>query len=66
MTATHGGDSTRPTAPALYLALELGWNSWTLAFAVELGQRRWLPTITARWLNTALCAIFLWPTPENW
>jgi transposase len=48
MTATHGSDSTGASAAVLYLALELGWNSWKLAFTVGLGQRPRLRTIPAR------------------
>ena len=32
MTATRIQDSTQRT-PVLYLAFELGWNEWKLAFA---------------------------------
>jgi transposase len=32
----------------LYLALELGWNSWTLAFTVGMGQKPRLRTVTGR------------------
>src|SRR4051812_46840370 len=51
MTATHGTDSTVATGPVLYLAFELGWNSWKLAFTVGLGQRPRLRTIAARCLH---------------
>jgi transposase len=32
----------------LYLALELGWNSWTLAFTVGMGQKPRLCTVAGR------------------
>jgi len=51
MTATHASDSTDAAAPVLYLAFELGWNSWKLAFTVGLGQKPRLRTIAARGLN---------------
>jgi hypothetical protein len=28
MSATHAFDPTTPRGPVLYLAFELGWNSW--------------------------------------
>jgi hypothetical protein len=37
MSATHMTHSTATAAPILYLALELGWNSWILAFTVGMG-----------------------------
>ncbi len=39
MTATHVVNSTVYPAPVLYLALELGWKTWKLAFTVGLGQK---------------------------
>jgi transposase len=51
MTATHGQNSTVPTAPVLYLALELGWNTWKLAFTIGRGQKPRLKTIGARNLD---------------
>ena len=48
MTATHQTDPTTSAAPVLYLALELGWNSWKLAFTTGLGQSPRLRTIPAR------------------
>jgi transposase len=52
MSATHAGQSNTTAAPVLYLALELSWNSWKLAFTVGLGQKARLRTIPAR--NTEL------------
>ena len=52
MSATHASQSHTTAAPKLYLALELSWNSWKLAFTVGLGQKARLRTIPAR--NTEL------------
>ena len=48
MTATHTQDSTVPTAPMLYLASELSWNTWKRAFTIGRGQKPRLRTIAAR------------------
>jgi transposase len=48
MTATHTSDATAAVAPVLCLALDLGWNSWKLAFSVGLGQKPRIKTIAAR------------------
>jgi transposase len=48
MAATHAIDSTATTAPVLYLALELGWRTWKLAFTVGAGQPPRIRTIPAR------------------
>ena len=34
MSATHPIDFTTTSAPVLYVAFELGWTSWKLAFTV--------------------------------
>jgi transposase len=52
MSATHATQSNTTAAPVLYVALELSWNSWKLAFTVGLGQKARLRTIPAR--NTDL------------
>jgi len=52
MSATHASQSNTTAAPVLYLALELSWNSWKLAFTVGHGQKARLRTIPAR--NTEL------------
>jgi transposase len=57
MTATHVTDSTAAAAPVLYLAFELGWTSWKLAFTVGAGQKPRLRSITARDLNTLVIEI---------
>jgi len=48
MSATHLSQSTATSAPVLYLAIELGWNSWTVAFTVGLGQRPRVRTVVGR------------------
>src|SRR6476469_2978631 len=48
MSATHSTDSTTATAPVLYLALELSWTSWKLAFTVGAGQKPRLRSTPAR------------------
>jgi len=48
MAATHKIQSTSAVEPVLYLALELGWNSWTLAFTVGMGQKPRLCTVAGR------------------
>ena len=48
MTATHSTNCTVSNAPVLYLALDLGWREWKLAFTTGLGQPPRLKTINAR------------------
>ena len=48
MSATHAIDPTTANAPVLYLALELSWTSWKLAFTVGAGQKPRLRSIPAR------------------
>jgi transposase len=51
MSATHDQNST-PAAPTkLYLAFELGWTSWNLAFTAAMAQKPRLRTIPARDLD---------------
>ena len=57
MTATHDQNSTLPTAPVLYFSLELGWNTWKLAFTVGAGQKPRVRTIRARNLEALLAEI---------
>jgi transposase len=51
MSATHVPDSTSAAVPTLYLAFELGWNSWNLASTVAMAQKPRLKTIRARDLD---------------
>ena len=48
MSATNATDSTTAAAPVLYMAFELGWTSWKLAFTVGAGQKPRLRSIAAR------------------
>lgn len=48
MSATHTTDSTTPSAPVLYLAFELSWNTWKLAFTIGAGQPPRIRSIPAR------------------
>jgi transposase len=57
MTATHEQNSTLPAAPVLYFSLELGWNTWKLAFSIGPGQKPRLRTIRARALDLLLAEI---------
>jgi len=57
MSATHVTDSTTMTAPALYLALELSWTTWKLAFTVGAGQKPRLRSIPARDTDALICEI---------
>lgn len=52
MSATHTHNSTPTSTPKLYLAFDLGWNSWTLAFTTAMAQKPRLKTIPARDLDT--------------
>jgi transposase len=54
MTATHTQNSTVPTAPVLYLALELGQNTWKRAFTVGAGQKPRIRSIAARDLHALM------------
>jgi transposase len=47
MSATHADDSTTRTGPVLYLALELGRNSWKLAFTIGAAQKPRLRSLAA-------------------
>jgi transposase len=48
MSATHDQNSTPTTFSKLYLAFELGWRSWNLAFTTGMAQKPRLRTIQAR------------------
>lgn len=48
MSATHTIQSTPTTAPVLYVAFELSWLTWKLAFSVGVGQPPRIRTIPAR------------------
>jgi hypothetical protein len=48
MTATHVIDSNTTSSPVLYLAFELGWNSWKLVITTGAAQKPRIRTIAAR------------------
>jgi transposase len=48
MSATHTIEFTMPAAPVLYVAFELSWSSWKLAFTVGAGQPARIRTVAAR------------------
>lgn len=51
MPATHDSHSTPTAAPTLYLAFELGWSTWNLAFTTGMAQKPRLRSMTARSLE---------------
>jgi transposase len=57
MSATHATQSTTPQAPVLYLALELSWKTWKLAFTVGAGQPPRIRSIPARGTTVLLSEI---------
>jgi transposase len=57
MSATQATDSTTATSPVLYLAFELGWNSWKLAFTVGAGQKPRIRPMPARDIDTLMLEI---------
>src|ERR1700752_654986 len=52
MSATHDHDRTTSAATPLYLAFELGWTSWGLAFSTAPAQPARRVTIPARDLDS--------------
>src|ERR1700722_132107 len=57
MTATRSNDSTPAQAPCLYLAFELGWSEWKLAFTIGAGQKPRLRSVPARDRDRVLAEI---------
>src|SRR5262245_436677 len=51
MPATHVPDPTATAPSRLYLAFDLGWTSWDLAFTTAMAQKPRLRTIPARDLD---------------
>ncbi len=51
MSATHVPNSTPAASAKLYLAFELGWTSWNLAFTTGMAQKPRVRTIPARDLD---------------
>ena len=54
MSATHAIDSSSQSVPVLYVAFELSWGTWKLAFTTGPGQSPRLRTIAARDLNAVV------------
>ncbi len=48
MSATHTVHSTTTAAPVLYVAFELGWTTWKMAFTIGAGQPLRIRTVPAR------------------
>jgi hypothetical protein len=48
MSATHTVHSTSTAAPVLYVAFELGWTTWKMAFTIGAGQPPRVRTVPAR------------------
>ncbi len=51
MPATHASHPNTTATPTLYLAFDLGWTSWSLAFTTGMAQKPRLRTIPARDLD---------------
>jgi transposase len=51
MSATHASDFSTQAVPVLYVAFELSWGSWKLAFTTGSGQSPRLRTVAARDLD---------------
>ena len=54
MSATHTVHSTPTAAPVLYVAFELGWRTWKMAFTVGAGQPPRIRTVPARCTSLVL------------
>ena len=59
MSATHDLDRTTTGSNSLYLAFDLGWTSWNLAFTTAMAQKPRLRTIPARDLEALQHEILL-------
>ena len=59
MSATHDLHPTTTGSNTLYLAFDLGWSSWTLAFTTAMAQKPRLRTIPARDLDALQREILL-------
>ncbi len=54
MSTTNAIDSTTPSSPVLYLAFELGNESWKLALTIGAAQKPRIRTISARDLEALM------------
>lgn len=57
MSATHAVHCTTTAAPVLYVALELSWTTWKMAFTVGAGQPPRIRTVPARCTTMMLTEI---------
>ena len=57
MSAAHTVQSTAMASPVLYVAFELGWGSWKMAFTVGAGQSPRIRTVPARSTSSVLYEI---------
>ena len=54
MSAAHAVHSTPTAGPVLYVAFELGWGTWKMAFTVGAGQSPRIRTVPARLTSSVL------------
>jgi transposase len=54
MSAAHAVHCTRAAAPVLYVAFELGWTTWKMAFTIGAGQSPRIRSVPARCTNFVL------------
>jgi transposase len=54
MSATHAVHCTQTAAPALYVAFELSWTNWKMAFTIGAGQPPRIRTVPARCASLVL------------
>ena len=54
MSAAHAVHSTPTAGPVLYVAFELGWGTWKMAFIVGAGQSPRIRTVPARLTSSVL------------
>jgi transposase len=57
MSATHAVHCTPTPAPVLYVAFELGWKTWKMAFTVGAGQPARIRSVPARFTGFVLSEI---------
>ena len=54
MSAAHAVHSTPTAGPVLYVAFELGWGTWKMAFTIGAGQSPRIRTVPARLTSCVL------------
>jgi transposase len=54
MSATHAVHCTQTAAPVLYVAFELSWTNWKMAFTIGAGQPPRIRTVPARCASLVL------------